>query len=446
MTIWLRAGLALGVAALLVLGAVPSPWVYGIAARAQDNSTAMVPNWAPPEPEATPALAAAAVLSVRLGDHGSKTRFVLEMSNAADYRIFALETPDRMVIDFDAVEWRAGPPATPEIGLIAGHRHGVRDGNAVRVVLDLTGPARVVDSFYLPAVGNLPFRFVLDLAPKTGAIATPQASPSQVDSPDPPPRAVPQHAPELIPAAVGAPLPPPLPAERTRRHVVAIDAGHGGIDPGAIGVTGLREKDLTLDVARRLRTILEATGRYEVELTRDRDEFLRLRERVHRAREARADLLISLHADSISDSSFRGASVYTLSDVASDREAESLAARENRADALAGVALEPVDDITASILIDLAQRHTQNESSGMAQSLVSYLGEATRMVSRPSRQAGFTVLKAPDVPSVLIELGYLSNRRDEQALRSTDHRGELARAIASAIERHFDWRRHAPRS
>ena len=424
MTIGFRAVLGTILAALVLAG--------GQAARAEDSSTAMVPNWAPVDPAPAPVRAAPSILTARIGDHGSKTRFVLEMSAAADFRIFALEAPDRMVVDFAAAEWLAGPARTAGVGLITGHRHGVRDGGAVRVVLDLAAPARVVDSFYLPAVGNLPYRFVLDLAPEAGPVPA-QPAPSTAPRP-------------LVPAALGVPLPPPLPPERARRHVVAIDAGHGGIDPGAVGVSGLREKDLTLDIARRLRTLLEATGRFEVVLTRDRDEFLRLRERVNRAREARADLLISLHADSIGDATFRGASVYTLSDVASDREAELLAARENRADALAGVALDPVDDVTASILIDLAQRHTHNESSSVAQSLVTYLGEATRMVSTPHRQAGFVVLKAPDVPAVLIELGYLSNRRDEQSLRSSEHRAGLARAIAAAIERHFDWRGQGSRS
>ncbi len=440
MTTWLRAGLMLILAVLFVFGAAPMSWNDGTVARAQDTSTAMVPNWAPPEALTSPARAAPEILTVRLGDHGIKTRFVLEMSDAADYRIFALEDPDRMVIDFDAASWRAGPSQATGVGLITGHRHGAQDGNSVRVVLDLAGPARVMESFYLPAVGNLPYRFVLDLAP--AEITGPASVPTLTPSPSPSP----QTEPAMVSAGFVAPLPPPLPPERARRHVVAIDAGHGGIDPGAIGVTGLREKELTLDIARRLRTLLEATGRYEVVLTRERDEFLRLRERVQRSRDARADLLISLHADSISDASFRGASVYTLSDVASDREAELLAARENRADALAGVALDPVDDITASILIDLAQRHTHNESSSMAQNLVTHLGEATRMVSQPNRQAGFAVLKAPDVPSALVELGYLSNRYDEQVLRSSDHRAELARAIANAIERHFDWREHTPRS
>ncbi len=421
MRTWLRDGLVAIVAVLLLIGGAPPAWRLGNSARAQDSSTAMVPNWAPSEPEAA-AAGASSILTARVGDHGSKTRFVLEMSEAAEFRIFALEDPDRIVIDFEAAQWQAGSPHSGAVGLIAGYRYGARNDGAIRVVLDLSGPAQVLESFYLPAVGNLPYRFVLDLALETAT----EGVPAVLATPD------------LVPAAASmAPIPPPLPPARERRRVVAIDAGHGGIDPGAVGITGLREKDLTLDIARRLRTLLEATGRYEVVLTREHDQFLRLRRRVQAARDAGAELLISLHADSISDSRFRGASVYTLSDVASDREAEQLAARENRADALAGIALEPVDDVTASILIDLAQRHTQNESSSMARSLVTYLGEATRMVGTPHRSAGFTVLKAPDVPSVLIELGYLSNRTDEQALRSAQHRAELARAIAGAIDRHF---------
>ena len=244
-------------------------------------------------------------------------------------------------------------------------------------------------------------------------------------------------------AALVVPLPPRRPRTVVERRIVAIDPGHGGIDPGAVGVGGLQEKELTLDIARRIKARLEATGRYTVVLTREGDDFLRLPERVRRARASGAELLLSLHADSIGNPTFRGASVYTLSDVASDRQAELLAQRENRADALAGIALEPVDDVTASILIDLAQRHTQNESNGIAQEVVDALADATPLIGSPHRHAGFAVLKAPDVPSVLVELGYLSNRREEAQLRSTAHRAELAKALSDAIEAYFD--RRGPR-
>ena len=144
---WLRAGLIALLAVPLLIGGAPEAWVRGLSALAQESSTAMVPNWAPAEPEAV-AAKTSTILTARVGDHGSKTRFVLEMSEAADFRIFSLENPDRMVIDFEAAEWHAGPPRSASVGVIAGHRHGVRDDGAIRLVLDLTGPARVLESFY----------------------------------------------------------------------------------------------------------------------------------------------------------------------------------------------------------------------------------------------------------------------------------------------------------
>ncbi|NNG03700.1 MAG: N-acetylmuramoyl-L-alanine amidase [Inquilinus sp.] len=391
-------------------------------AWAQDTASAVVPTLSPPGAASAASGVRPAVLSVRIGDHGSKTRFVLEMTAAADFRIFALENPHRMVVDFAAGDWRATSARQP-VGLITGHRYGRQQGGALRVVLDLAGPADIVDSFYLPAAGATPYRFVLDLVPTTPPGSTGRSGSASV-----------------APAALSVPLPPRRPAPAVERRIVAIDPGHGGIDPGAIGASGLREKELTLDIARRVKARLEATGRYTVVLTREGDEFLRLPERVRRARASGADLLLSLHADSIGNPTFRGASVYTLSDVASDRQAEMLAQRENRADALAGIALDPVDDVTASILIDLAQRHTQNESNGVAQKVVEALADATPLIGTPHRYAGFAVLKAPDVPSVLVELGYLSNRREETQLRSAAHRAGLAAALAEAIDAYFDWR------
>jgi len=228
--------------------------------------------------------------------------------------------------------------------------------------------------------------------------------------------------------------PEPLPI-----RVIAIDAGHGGIDPGAISVNGVYEKNITLRYARALRDALQATGRYRVFMTRDSDIYLKLRERVALARQAEADLFISIHADSVGNPGIRGASVYTLSETASDKEAELLAARENRADALAGVQLDPEDDVTASILIDLAQRLSQNEGKAFAQRLVASLENETTMLRNAHRQADFAVLKAPDVPSVLIELGYLSNASDEHRLRSSDHQARIVGGIVRAIDDYFGW-------
>jgi N-acetylmuramoyl-L-alanine amidase len=221
---------------------------------------------------------------------------------------------------------------------------------------------------------------------------------------------------------------------------VVIDPGHGGVDPGAVGARGTMEKDIVLAMSRELQVVLERTGRYHVVLTRGDDSFMRLRERMAVARHAEADLFVSLHADAHKDLSLRGASVYTLSEQASDAEAEALAAKENKADLIAGVDLSEEAPEVTGILIDLAQRETMDLSSVFAQRLVIELGRATGLQRNTHRYAGFAVLKAPDVPSVLVELGYLSNPSEEDRLRTKRHRESLARAMERAIRRYFEWR------
>ncbi len=242
----------------------------------------------------------------------------------------------------------------------------------------------------------------------------------------------------MVPAAV--PAAPPVPPRAPEKPLIVIDPGHGGEDPGAIGVGGIYEKDITLAVARELRRQLEATGRYRVLLTREKDVFIRLRERVGIARDVGADLFLSLHADSITSGSVRGLSVYTLSDKASDREAEMLAAKENRADAIVGVNLAGESDLVASILIDLAQRDTMNHSKRFAKTVLEHVRrDVTVLPSKPHRQAGFAVLTAPDVPSVLVEMGYLSSPKDASQLNSPKHRQRLARGVTRAVDSYFKW-------
>ncbi|MGE0745813.1 MAG: N-acetylmuramoyl-L-alanine amidase [Rhodospirillales bacterium] len=235
-----------------------------------------------------------------------------------------------------------------------------------------------------------------------------------------------------------------LPAERSRtddrKPVVVIDAGHGGIDSGATSPGGRLEKDLTLAHARELRDQLLATGRYQVAMTRDGDKFLRLRERIAFARNVDADLFVSLHADSLNDSRLRGGSVYTLSDTASDEEAAALAAKENKADLIVGIDLSAQRREVVEILIDLAQRQTMHESSMFARKLIDELGDSQVLLKKAHRYAGFAVLKAPDVPSVLLEMGYLSNVEDERLLSSPEGRASLAAAAVRAIDRYFDRR------
>ncbi|MEZ5866462.1 MAG: N-acetylmuramoyl-L-alanine amidase [Geminicoccaceae bacterium] len=235
-----------------------------------------------------------------------------------------------------------------------------------------------------------------------------------------------------VPAAPLRPADPPL-----RRRVVVIDAGHGGIDPGTIGINGVPEKVITRQIADRLTELIEGTGRYDVVLTRRGDEFVALRDRIQRAHGANASLFISIHADSLADARLRGASVYTLSDTASDSEAALLAAKENKADIIAGTDLSAHDEVVAGILIDLAQRDTNNKSIEFADVLTAELGEVTRLLRNTRRFAGFVVLKSPDTPSVLLELGYLSNPTDAANLADPAYQKRLAEATLRAIDRYF---------
>jgi N-acetylmuramoyl-L-alanine amidase len=235
-----------------------------------------------------------------------------------------------------------------------------------------------------------------------------------------------------------ASLPPQAPANAPERHVIVIDAGHGGIDTGTSGVNGLQEKDLVLDEALRLGRELARRANTTVHLTRDTDVFIPLTERVAIARSWHADLFISLHADSNPDPTVNGLSIYTLSDRGSDKEAAALARKENQSDVIAGVDLGGGNATVAPILIDLAQRDTMNRSSRFATGAVNLLTNATDILPRqPHRAAAFVVLKAPDVPACLIELGYLSNEADAGQMNTVKWRNGVARAIAQAVDGYF---------
>jgi N-acetylmuramoyl-L-alanine amidase len=238
----------------------------------------------------------------------------------------------------------------------------------------------------------------------------------------------------------------PVAGSDSRIPTIVLDAGHGGKDPGAIGAHGTMEKDVNLAMAKQLKAVLEATGHYKVVLTRTDDRLLPLRQRIDIARAAKADLFISLHADHNEQADLRGASVYTLSETASDAEAAEVAARENKDGVITGVDLTTQSPMVTSILIDLAQRETKNLSARFASLLTDQLGERTLVLRDSHRFAGFVVLKALDVPSVLLELGYLSNPSDEAALDSKRHRRIVAKAIRDAIDRYFQWQRSVRQS
>ena len=372
-------------------------------------------------PAASAAQAATEVLSARIGPGKTSTRFVLDLNAPVSFNVFTLEKPYRVVIDLPAVTWRLDPLRTPRGGLIRAFRYGHFRDNVSRVVLDVSRPVAIARAFVLPPKRGRIHRLVVDLRPVSAAEFARRAKPR------------PAAAPRTDTASI------PLPKRRIPRSMktVAIDPGHGGVDPGAIGVRGTREKRVTLSHALALARKLRASGRYRVVLTRVRDVFVPLRMRVAIARRRAADLFISLHADSIHRSSVRGASIYTLSERASDRQAARLAAKENKADLIAGIDLNEQTSDVASFLIDLAQRQTMNDSADFARILTNEIGKVRPLLRNTHRFAGFAVLKAPDVPSVLVELGYLSNPSDERRLNQRRERDRVAAAIVRAVDRYF---------
>lgn len=417
------AGLLAALLSSLVAGAQPVPAPAGQAdqaAPAADPIAELLSRITEPQPPQ----AAPVVIGLTLDESPERTSFAVEISDPVDVQMFTLTDPNRVVIDMPEVLWRLTDGGRPSgQGAIKSYRYGLfRAGNS-RFVIDLNAPVRAAAPRLLPPAGGYAFRLVIDLLP---------VSPEEFIA----------NAgwPEALRATLGPPPAPALPpvAGGTAQRVVVVDAGHGGIDPGTHGMNGLQEKDVVLAVARRLRDVLEATGRYRVYLTRDTDVFIPLRGRVDIARAARADLFVSLHADSNDHREIRGASVYTLSEDASDREAASLAEKENMSDVIAGVDLSGDNSPVASILIDLAQRDTMNRSVRFAETVLTNLPAATLVrPTTPHRSAGFAVLKAPDVPAVLIELGYLTNPLDEREMGTEAWRTQVAGSIKAAIDRHF---------
>jgi N-acetylmuramoyl-L-alanine amidase len=364
---------------------------------------------------------------VRIASHGRITRVVIDLSDQVNYHHIALGQPPRLAIDLSEVDWTLGDDASKAIGLIKGFRFGRPSPGVSRIVLDIAQPFAIDRIFELPPNAGRGHRLVTDLIelPANGAVNGTVAPSSRNGS---------QNAAMVI----GRP-PAPKPSPPPEKRIVVIDPGHGGVDPGAIGsAMKILEKNVALRTGLALRKRLEASGRYQVIMTRHDDRIVRLRDRLKIARESGAELFVSLHADSLRQAPrIRGASVYTLSERASNDEAARLARKENRADILAGVDLSNQEDIVTEILIDLAQRDANNKSIELAEALVEQLGDTTKMARRRRAQAGFVVLKSPDMPSVLVELGYLSNSADEKALADDAHIATLAGAVARAIDVYF---------
>lgn len=375
--------------------------------------------------------------SLRLGAIEEHTRVVVEFTEAVDYKLFTLSSPYRAVIDLPETKWDI-PDTIQDKGLVSGVRFGSFKPGQGRIVVDLRGPVNVHKHFLLPptvAIKN--YRLVIDFEPATIATfrqmkpAVSQTQTASIPAPDFQPTPTPQPQ---FSAPTGEFTPKPRP--RKTRKIIVIDPGHGGVDPGALG-TRSREKDIVLAFSKELVRQLKATRRYDVYLTRSSDIYIPLRQRVQIARNRNADLFISIHADAIKKKNIRGLSVYTLSEKASDREAAALAKKENQSDIIAGVDFgDQLPEVT-NILIDLAQRDTKNASVKFAESLISSARGKTLLLDRTHRFAGFRVLKAPDVPSVLVELGFITNRTDEKQLSSSKWRRRVATGMVEAIDNYF---------
>jgi N-acetylmuramoyl-L-alanine amidase len=364
------------------------------------------------------------VMSARIGEHADRTRLVLELSDPIDVRAFGLASPNRVVLDLPEVAWRIGTPPVPSgRGLIKSYRYGMfRSGNS-RMVLDLNRPVRIADTLAIPPTAGFGYRLVIDLFPATQTAFESDAGwPADLRAREADAERKAQMA--TAPRVAG-------------KKVVVIDPGHGGIDAGTSGVNGLMEKDLVLAESLLLAKELRERG-FTVFLTRDKDGYVPLRDRVSFGRAHKADLLISVHADSNPDASVSGMSIYTLSDGRSDREAAALAKRENQSDIIAGVDLSGGNSPVAPILIDLAQRDTINKSSRFAKGALAQLAGTTSILPRsPHRSASLAVLVAPDVPAVLIELGYLSNQDDAAQMKTETWRRRVADGLATAVVRQF---------
>ena len=369
----------------------------------------------------------------RLAGDAKQTRFVLDLDKTIQYRAFTLGDPYRVVVDIPQVDFRLPVgTGTAGRGLVKAFRYGLVMPGGSRIVFDLTGPAKIANSYVLDAANGQPSRLVLEIE-EVDRAAFNQAAAAE-NKPDLRPAIASVNTAAPTDTSTSAPPKPASPPDL--RPVVVIDPGHGGLDNGTRSGGDVMEKDLVLGFGLALRDRVEKSGKYRVVMTRSDDTFIPLNDRVKIARNQSAALFVSIHADALPrrEGDAQGATIYTLSDKASDAEAERLAEDENKADAIGGVNLteEPTD--VADILIDLAQRETRTFSNRFARLLMGEMKNTVRMHKHPLKSAGFRVLKAPDVPSVLVELGYVSNKGDLEHLVSENWRSKTVGSMAKAID------------
>ncbi|MEM6811581.1 MAG: N-acetylmuramoyl-L-alanine amidase [Pseudomonadota bacterium] len=401
------------------------------------------------------------ITNVRFGEHPDKLRTVIELDQETDYKISTTKSQNngayRLFVDLPSFTWSAGEIRKPKHEKVQDIKTSNLGTDHQRIAFDFISPRVVKSAFILPQSGSKPVRLVIDTvkvsnfefeqsSQKTSGnlkipvtdlstiiAQTMNLNTSNIQTPSENSGLIPPKKPSQFLGAA------PIKSTPLRKPLIVIDAGHGGVDPGAIGANKMKEKTLTLSAARELKKQLESTGRYRVALTRNDDRYLKLYQRVAIARQKEADLFISIHADSINKPNVRGASIYTLSNKASDKQTAKLAARENQADLIAGVDLTHEDEEVANILIDLTMRDTMNQSKFFANTVVQNMASHNiRALPRPHRFAGFAVLKAPDIPSVLFEMGFMSNSREAKLLATRDYQQRIARSLTSSIDMYFE--------
>ena len=357
------------------------------------------------------------IRDVRLERTDKSLRVIFDLAGSAKHKLFHLSNPSRVVLDFPGTTLPTGKRlAIKPSPLVKGLRYGKRNKDDLRVVLDLD--QQMQTSTWVRRNGSR-YQLIVEF-----------------------------DRPPVVTAAAPVTRKPVKTVERKkpkklRDLVIAIDAGHGGKDPGASGKRGTREKQVVLQVARRLAKLLEREPGYKPVLIRNSDVFLPLRERINKARAAKADLFISIHADASPNSKAQGSSVYVLSENgASSEAARFLAQQENAVDLIGGVSLDNRDQMLASVLLDLSQRHTIETSQKAAQQLLAELNKVGKVHSHKVEKAAFVVLKSPDVPSVLVETAFISNPREEKRLRTREHQQKLARSMVKGIKKYFA--EHAP--
>jgi N-acetylmuramoyl-L-alanine amidase len=401
------------------------------------------------------------ILNMRFGEHSNKTRIVFDISRETDFLVHNAKQEKVIWVDFPSFEWRAGKDIRIA-GLVKAARTMTPQKGLSRVRVDLHDWGIIQSAFLIPPREGKAARLVIDLKKATKEEVSRRAEikhgtfvyegeekeePAGITATDKTAldntfAKIAQKQPKIDVKSLRERPESEGQAQNeyksfSKPYVVMIDPGHGGIDSGAVS-GDIFEKDITFSMSKTLKDILEQTGRYEVHLTRNDDIYLKLYQRVALARYKEADLFISIHADSINQANVKGASIYTLSDQASDEQTQRLAERENKSDLISGLDLDIQDQDVAGILIDLSMRETMNQAKYFASRVVdAFDGQNIKLLKNPHRFAGFAVLKAPDVPSVLVEVGFLSNPSEARKLMQPQHQQKIGRALLSSIDSYF---------